>query len=587
MRRSTLLCETLRDDPAEADVPNHKLLVRGCYMRQLASGIYSLLPLGARVAARIEQVLREEMDAIGGQELIMPVVQPAEIWQQTGRWYDIGDDLVRLQDRAEHDLVLAMTHEEVITSLIGYNVHSYRQLPVMLYQIQTKFRDEPRPRAGAIRLREFTMKDAYSAHVSQEDLDRYYPEVYQAYFNVFRRCGLDVMAVDSDVGMMGGTMAHEFMSLTPVGEDTLVLCDACGLSANRQIATFRKDVCDGGAPRPLEEVATPDTKTIAELAALLDVPESSTAKAAFFMGDQGFIFAVVRGDMDVNETKLMNAVKSTAVRPATEGELREAGIVAGYASPIGVRGALVVVDDLVAESTNLVAGANKEGVHLYNVNYGRDYQADIVADITSAYEGAPCPRCGGPVRLERAIEVGNIFKLGTKYTAALKAQYRDEAGEQHPMVMGCYGIGVERLMAAVVEASHDERGIIWPVAVAPYHVYLVVLNQNDETVMQTADELYRDLGQAGVTVLFDDRNESPGVKFTDADLLGMPLRITVSRRTLKNEAVELKLRTDKDFTLVPLSDAITAAQGRIDALQSAIDERVVEEEFAVEAGSQS
>ncbi len=584
MRRSVLLCETLRDDPAEADVPNHKLLVRGCFIRQLSSGIYSLLPLGTRVAAKIEQVLREEMDAIGGQELIMPVVQPAEIWQQSGRWYDIGDDLLRLKDRAEHDLVLAMTHEEVITSLIGYNVHSYRQLPVMLYQIQTKFRDEPRPRAGAIRLREFTMKDAYSAHVTQEDLDRYYPDVYQAYFNIFRRCGLDVMSVDSDVGMMGGTMAHEFMSLTPVGEDTLVLCDACGLSANRQIATFRKSIVDGGEPRPLEEVATPDTKTIADLAVLLDIPETSTAKATFFMGDSGLIFAVVRGDMEVNETKLVNATKTTALRPATEGELREYGIVGGYASPIGVSGVQVVVDDLVAESTNLVAGANKEGYHLYNVNYGRDYEADIVADIASAYEGAPCPQCGAPVRLERAIEVGNIFKLGTKYAAALKAQYRDEAGELHPMVMGCYGIGVERLMAAIVEASHDEDGMIWPVSMAPYHVYLVVLNQNDETVMQAAEQLYADLGAAGITVLFDDRNESPGVKFTDADLLGMPLRITVSRRTLKNEAVELKLRTDKDFELVPLAEAVKQAQAQIDALQAAIDARVVEETFVVSDG---
>lgn len=584
MRRSALLCETLRDDPAEADVPNHRLLVRGCFIRQLSSGIYSLLPLGTRVAAKIEQVLREEMDAIGGQELIMPVVQPAEIWQQSGRWYDIGDDLLRLKDRAEHDLVLAMTHEEVITSLIGYNVHSYRQLPVMLYQIQTKFRDEPRPRAGAIRLREFTMKDAYSAHVTQEDLDRYYPDVYQAYFNIFRRCGLDVISVDSDVGMMGGTMAHEFMSLTPVGEDTLVLCDSCGLSANRQIATFRKDVVNGGDPRPLEEVETPDTKTIADLAVLLDIPETSTAKATLFMGDSGLIFAVVRGDMEVNETKLVNATKTTLLRPATEGELREYGIVGGYASPIGVRGVQVVVDDVVAQSTNLVAGANKEGYHLYNVNYGRDYEADIVADIAGAYAGAPCPQCGGPLRLERAIEVGNIFKLGTKYAAALKAQYRDEAGDLHPMVMGCYGIGVERLMAAVVEASHDERGIIWPVAVAPYHVYLVVLNQNDETVMQAAEQLYADLGAAGITVLFDDRNESPGVKFTDADLLGMPLRITVSRRTLKSEAVELKLRTDKDFTLAPLAEAVTQAQAQIAALQEAIDARVVAEAFVVSSG---
>ena len=302
------------------------------------------------------------------------------------------------------------------------------------------------------------------------------------------------------------------------------------------------------------------------------------------MGDSGLIFAVVRGDMEVNETKLVNATKSTVLRPATEGELRDHGIVGGYASPIGVSGVQVVVDDLVAESTNLVAGANKEGYHLYNVNYGRDYDADIVADIASAYEGAPCPQCGAPVHLERAIEVGNIFKLGTKYTAALKAQYRDEAGELHPMVMGCYGIGVERLMAAIVEASHDEHGIIWPVAVAPYHVYLVVLNQNDETVMQAAEQLYADLGAAGITVLFDDRNESPGVKFTDADLLGMPLRITVSRRTLKNEAVELKLRTDKEFTLVPLAEAVTQAQAQVDALQAAIDARVVEEKFVVSDG---
>jgi prolyl-tRNA synthetase len=579
MRRSQLLCVTLREDPTEAEVPSHRLLVRGAYVRQLAAGIYTLLPLGMRVRKKIFQILREEMDAVQGQEVIMPVVHPAELWQVTGRWYTIGQDMVRLKDRGEHDLVLAMTHEEVIAELLRQYVSSYRQLPVVLYQIHTKFRDEPRPRGGMIRLREFTMKDAYSAHATQADLDRYYPQMYQAYFNVFRRCGLDVLAVESDVGMMGGTMAHEFMVVTPIGEDVLVLCDSCGFRANRQIARFRKDPLPSEPPQPIVEVATPHTTTIEDLAKFLDIPAAKTAKATFFMSDHGLIFAVVRGDMEVNETKLANVTTSRELRPATAEELRAAGIVAGYASPIGVQGVQVVIDDLIPQSANLVAGANKEGYHLRNVNYGRDYTADIVADIANAYEGAPCANCGAPLRLARAIEVGNIFKLGTKYTEALKAYYKDEKGQEHPLILASYGIGVERLIATIIEVHHDEFGIIWPVTVAPYHVYMVLLNHENAAVREKAEELYQALGRAGVEVLLDDRAESPGVKFMDADLLGMPLRLTLSRRTLDKQSVELKLRGQKDMRLVPLDQAVAEVQKTLDSLRQTIQATVVPEPF--------
>jgi prolyl-tRNA synthetase len=537
------------------------------------------LPLGKRISNKIDQILREEMNAVDGQEISMPVVHPAEIWKETGRWYDVGPELVRFKDRGDRDMVLAMTHEEVVADLLRAHIRSYRQLPVVLYQIQTKFRDEPRARGGLIRVREFSMKDAYSCHTSFEDLDRYYPRMYQAYFNVFRRTGIDVIAVLADVGMMGGTMAHEFMFLTDIGEDQLVLCDGCGYAANRQVAVFRKDAPEPEEPKPLDEVATPHTETIADLARLLDIPESRTAKATFFMAGDQLIFAVVRGDMEVNETKLANAVGAIDLRPARADELAAAGIVPGYASPIGLEGVTVVVDDLIERSPNLVAGANKPGYHLLNTNYPRDYRADVVADIVAAYEGAPCVNCTAPLRMVRGVEVGNIFKLGTKYSKGLGATFLDENGESHYIVMGSYGIGVGRLIACIAQECRDEQGLIWPVTVAPFHVYLVGLDLDDESIQSAAERFYQELLDAGVEVLYDDRKERAGVKFNDADLLGMPLRATVSRRTLRNDAVELKLRAGGEPTHVPMQDAVVEIQKELTRLRSDILQRVRPEVF--------
>jgi prolyl-tRNA synthetase len=525
-----------------------------------------------RVARRIEAILREEMDAIDGQEILMPVVHPAELWQETGRWHAIGPEMARFKDRAERDMVLAMTHEEVVADLARAEIRSYRQLPCMIYQLQTKFRDEPRARGGLIRCREFTMKDAYSLHTDFADLDAYYPRMYHAYERVFQRCGLDFVAVRSDTGMMGGTEAHEFMALSPHGEDTLVLCDGCGYSANQQVAAFKKPEPEPEEPLPLEPVATPDTTTIAALAALLGIPASRTAKAVFsFSASEGaLIFAVVRGDMEVSDTKLTNAAKAGALRPATAEEIAAAGAVAGYGSPVGLKGARVIVDDLIPRSQNLVAGANREGYHLRNVNYGRDFTASVVADIAEATEGAACPNCGAALRLTRGIEVGNIFKLGTKYSDALGATFLDAEGQQRPIVMGSYGIGVGRLMASVIEQSHDEKGIWWPISLAPYPVHLVALTIENGEVRATAEAVLQELTATGIEALYDDRADSAGVKFNDADLLGMPLRLTISPRGLKEDAVELKGRRDAAPERVPRAQVIAAVQERLATLQGAL-----------------
>jgi prolyl-tRNA synthetase len=522
------------------------------------------------------------MEAIGAQEITMPVVHPAELWQETGRWYAIGAEMGRFRDRSERDMVLAMTHEEVVADLARKEIQSYRQLPQLLYQIQTKWRDDPRPRAGLIRVREFTMKDSYSLDVDEEGLDEQYRAHYRAYFNIFRRCGLEPLAVASDTGMMGGAMAHEFMVLTPVGEDTLMLCDACGYAANRQIARFRKPVAQAEEPLSRERVATPGVTTIRDLASFLDISPARTAKAVFKVAtvargeetEERFVFAVVRGDMELNETKLTNAVGALALRPATDEEILAAGVVPGYASPIGVEGALVVVDESVTTSPNLVAGANEAGYHLRNVNYGRDFEADVVTDLAAAREGDACPECGAPLRAERGVEVGNIFKLGTRYTEALGATFVDESGDSHPIVMGSYGIGVGRTLACVAEVHNDDYGLIWPISVAPYHVHLTALP--GEEVRHVADNLYNLLREVGVEVLYDDRDESPGVKFNDADLIGLPLRITVGRRGLKDDGVELKRRDRKERQFVPLTLVVERVRGEIDALREELRKSVTE-----------
>ncbi|HEX7474158.1 MAG TPA: proline--tRNA ligase [Candidatus Limnocylindrales bacterium] len=566
MRLSRLFFTTLRDDPADAEMASHRLLLRAGYVRQLGAGIYSLLPLGFRVNQRVEQVIREEMDRIGCQEMEMPVVHPADLWRESGRYYKIGSEMVRFKDRADRDMVLAMTHEEVVASLLRDIVRSYRQLPMMVYHFQTKFRDEPRSRGGLIRVREFVMKDAYSCDRDEAGLDRSYQLQYEAYTRIFERLGLDTVVVGADVGIMGGSGAHEFMFLNEFGEDTLVICDACDYAANQQIAVVGKPEVAAEAPKPMEEIATPGATTIATLARFLEVGPERTAKAAFFMtGDGRFIVAIVRGDFDVNETKLVNEVKAVGgLRPATVEEIKARGMEAGYGSPIGARDATVVVDELVTRSPNLVAGANRDGYHLLNVNVGRDYTPDLVAEIANAREGDPCPQCGKPVTLRKGIEVGNIFKLGTDFTIPMGATFLGEDGIAHPIVMGSYGIGLGRNVACIVEAHHDAKGIIWPAEVAPYPAHLVTVGANkDPHVVEVAERLYEAALAAGPRheILYDDRDESPGVKFTDAELLGMPRILTVSPRSLAAGGVEETDRATGERKVRPIAEVEASLVG--------------------------
>jgi prolyl-tRNA synthetase len=577
-----LFSTTLRDRPSEADTPSHELLLRAGFIRQLAAGIFSYLPLAHRSLTKIEDIMRDEMNAINGQEITMPVIHPADIWKETNRWYQVGSEMGRFKDKSNRDMVLAMTHEEVVADLVRKEVHSYRQLPMLIYHIQTKWRDDPRPRAGLIRVREFTMKDSYSLDMDLDGLETQYRAHYQAYFNIFHRCGLPVIAVKSDVGMMGGSLAHEFMYLTPVGEDTLLLCDACGYAANRQIAPFQKPTPEKEKLLEIEKVATPEMTTIEDLAKFLEVPKSRTAKAVFMMGlfpegtdkVEKFIFAIVRGDMEINETKLANAVKASELRAATDEEIKAVGAVPGYASPVAIKDALIVVDDLIPDSPNLVAGANEDGYHLRNVNLGRDFEADIVADIASAEEGSLCPECGKPMRTSRGVEVGNIFKLGTRYSVDMGCTFLDKDGKEQHVVMGSYGIGSGRLLASVAEESRDENGLILPISVSPYDVHLVALKGAEEM----AENLYAELRDAGIDVLYDDREESPGVKFADADLIGIPLRLTLSNRTLKENSVEIK-RRDQQARQVKMDNAIADIRESIQVLFNEIAEGVIEKAY--------
>jgi prolyl-tRNA synthetase len=557
MRLSELFFATLRDDPGEAEMPSHRLLLRAGYLRQLGSGIYSLLPLGKKVSDRVEQIVREEINAIDGQEMEMPVVHPAEVWKESGRYFKIGPELLRFKDRTERDMVLAMTHEEIVAILLRELVQSYRQLPMIVYHFQTKFRDEPRSRGGLIRVREFVMKDSYSCDLDDAGLDVSYEKHRGAYEKIFERLGLDALMVRSDVGIMGGTGAHEFMVLNDFGEDTLVLCDNCDFADNQQIAEVRKPDPEPEDALPMEDVETPDATTIDALAAFLGIPKSRTAKAAFFVtGDDRFVVAIVRGDYDVNETKLVNTLKARGgLRPAQVEEIKARGMEAGYGSPIGARDAVVVVDDLVARSPNLVAGANRPGWHVKNVNVPRDYAPDIVAEITNSREGDPCPSCGSPVRLRKGIEVGNIFKLGTDFTDAFGSMYLGEDGERHPIVMGSYGIGLGRNVACVVEAHHDEKGIAWPDEVAPYAAHLVSIGAGrDANVLETAERLHALAAESGREILYDDRDESPGVKLTDAELLGMPWILTVSPRSLAAGGIEVTRRATGERRTAPIEE---------------------------------
>lgn len=565
MRMSHLFGRTLRDAPGDVELLSNQLMVRAAMIRPLGSGIFSLLPLGWRVVRKIEQIIREEMDAIGGQEMMMPVVHPADIWRESGRYDTVGPEMARFKDRADRDMVLAMTHEEVVTDLARQEINSYRQLPQIVYHLQTKFRDEPRARGGLIRVREFTMKDSYSLDADEAGLDVAYQLHWKAYDRIFRRLGLNFIVVGADVGMMGGSASDEFMALSPNGEDTILICPNGDYAANREVARFRRDTPAAEDLLPIEDVETPDTPTIDALATLLDVPTSRTAKAVFYKGGSGqFVFAVIRGDLDVNETELRKVAGEPTLTPATADEIRAIGAEPGYGSPVGVTGAFIVVDESIRDSPNLVAGANRPGYHLKNVNLGRDYQADAVGSIAAAEDGYPCPKCGTPMKAERAIEIGNIFKLGTRYSTALGATFLDAEGKSNPIVMGSYGIGSGRAAATIVEQRFDARGITWPLSVAPYHVSLLSLAAADDTsTASVADQLFRDLTAAGVEVLYDDRADRPGVKFNDADLIGNPLRVSVSPRTLANGQFEMKGRTEDTATFGLIGNAVTEIQAKL------------------------
>ena len=545
MKFSQLISNTMREEPAEAETASHRLMLRAGMIQQVASGIYTYMPLAWRSLRKIEAIIRQEMDTAEGQEIRMPVLQPIEIWEETGRRAAFGDNLFTLQDRRGRPLVLAPTHEEVITSLVHSYVQSYRDLPVLLYQIQTKFRDEARPRSGLIRVREFDMKDAYSFNESDQSLDESYQAMAKAYRNIYQRCGLPAIMVEADSGAIGGKDSHEFILPSPTGEDTVITCPQCGYAANTEKAQSVPPQAPQEPELPLEEVSTPDIVTIDELCLYLGIPPTKTLKAVFYSADGEVVLVTIRGDLEVNDAKLKNLLKCHNLRLASAEEVEEAGLVAGSASPVGLSGIRRIADESIRLGNNFVVGANKPNTHLQNTNFPRDFEVDVLADIALAKEGHGCIQCGTSLKAVRGIEVGHIFKLGTFFSEMLGARFLDQHGQERPITMGCYGIGVGRLLAATIEQNHDNKGIIFPPPISPYNVHLVALNLADSKVAQAAEELYRRLWEDGVETLYDDRTEeSAGVKFNDADLLGLPVRLVVSPRSLSKDSVEIKPRRD-------------------------------------------
>ena len=557
MKMSNLYAPTLREVPAEAEVVSHQLMLRAGMIRKAAGGVYSYLPLAWRTLRKIEQIVREEMDAKGGQEIAMPIVQPAEIWQQTGRWDVYGDEMFRLKDRHQRDFCLGPTHEEMVTTLVKSDVRSYRQLPLLVYQIQNKYRDEIRPRFGLMRGREFIMKDLYSFDRDTNGLDISYKKMYDAYTRIFTRCGLTFRPVEADPGAIGGSGTHEFMVLADSGEAAIAYCDSCDYAANVEKAELAPIASTGESSLPLDTKETPKQRTIQEVAQFLSMHPDHLIKSLAYMTEKGPVLALVRGDHEVNEIKLMNLLNVLQLELATEADIRTAfHSVPGYIGPIGLAGVTIVADASVMNLMNAACGANIEDQHHVNVNPGRDFKADNIADIRMIKESDPCPRCGAKVKTARGIEVGQVFKLHTKYSKALEASYLDENGQENLMVMGCYGVGVSRTMAAAIEQHHDDDGIIWPVSIAPYQVVIVPINIKDEAQMTLCEKLYEELKSAGVEVVFDDRDERSGVKFKDADLIGYPVRITIGPKALKENSVEVKVRRTKESMLYPLGEHI-------------------------------
>ncbi len=567
MRLSKMYIRTLREVPNEAEIPSHIWLLRAGMIRKLVSGVYGFMPLGFRSIRKIEEIIREEMDAKGGQEIHMSALQPAELWQESGRWYAYGPEMWRLKDRSDREFCLGPTHEEIFTDIVRSEVSSYRQLPLNLYQIQTKYRDEKRPRFGLMRSREFVMKDAYSFDRDWEGLDKSYREMYDAYEKIFTRCGLTFRAVEADSGAIGGSVSHEFTALSDVGESEIAYCEYCDMAATTERAVCVDDAPSTEAELPMEKVLTPGTKTIEEVANFLKVDRSKTIKALLFKvyketeEDYYYAAAFIRGDRELNMTKLINAldIPEHAIEFADENAMgASTGAVGGFTGPVGLHDCKIVVDSELVGQKNMVAGACEADHHIKNVNYGRDYKGDIVTDLKLIKAGDKCPVCGAPVKLARGIEVGQVFKLGTKYSKSMGAYYKDENMENQLIIMGCYGIGVTRTLAAIVEQHHDDNGIIWPMSVAPYHVVVTIVNSGEEIQEKLAETIYQKLLAAGVEVLLDDRNERPGVKFKDADILGIPVRITVGKKAGEG-IVEYKLRKDSAHTEITAEDAAKEA----------------------------
>ncbi|HAL18131.1 MAG TPA: proline--tRNA ligase [Spirochaetaceae bacterium] len=556
MRMSKMFSRTLHEAPASCETKGYAMLVRAGFIKQLGAGIFDILPLGLRSVRKIENILREEINAIGGQEVQLPVVNPADIWRKTGRFDSIGSEMTRLKDRNNRDLVLAMTHEEAMTELGLFEIDSYKKLPQLIYQIQTKWRDDPRPRAGLIRVREFTMKDSYSFDKDYEGLKKQYDAHYDAYFRIFKRMGLPCIAVASDSGMMGGKVAHEYMYLSEIGEDTIIICEKCGYTANKQVAKFDKSLAKSPADKEeaeLKKVKTPETKTISDLCDLLKIKPEETAKAVFFTGiypgekegekKEKLIACMIRGDLDVEENKVLNTAKALDMRNATEDEIRKCGMEPGFASLIGAKGEFVgIMDDSLAGMKSFCTGANKKDYHYLNASADRDFKSAVVADISACKAGCKCPECGHELISSRGVEIGNIFQLGTRYSDSFGLSYQDENGEKKSVVMGSYGIGVGRSLACLAQEYSDDKGLKLPISVAPYQVQLVSLLKDNAP----ADEIYEQLVAAGIEVLYDDRNENAGVKFFDSELIGCPIILKFGNKGLKNGICEVSLRKSLD-----------------------------------------
>ncbi len=577
MRYSKMLIPTLREVPAEAEVVSHKLMLRAGMIRKLAAGVYSYLPLGLRVIRKVEQIIREEMDRAGALEVLLPGVQPAELWEESGRWEDYGKELLRFQDRHERWFCLGPTHEEVITDLVRKEVRSYRQLPLNLYQIQTKFRDEIRPRFGLMRGREFGMKDAYSFDADDQGAEKSYQVMFDTYCRIFERCGLKFRAVEAETGPIGGSFSHEFMVLAETGEDTVVSCDSCEYAANLEKAEIgrsrpSKREEEKAKPKPLELVSTPGIKTVEEVCVFLKVKPQNLVKTLIYQGDQEPIAALVRGDHEINETKLKRVVGCQRLELASEELIEQvSGAPLGFTGPVGLKVKLIA-DQVIGDMVNFVTGANKADTHLLNVNLGRDFQVKEFSDIRVAREGDPCPRGEGKLVLSRGIEVGHVFKLGTKYSKAFKATYLDEQGKERLMVMGCYGIGVGRTAAAAIEQHHDEKGIIFPLNIAPFQVLVLPVNVKEKRLSEVAENIYQGLEERGIEVLLDDRDERPGVKFKDADLIGIPLRVTLGNRFIKEGVVELKWRWSEEIDLVREKEVVDEVARRLNSVKEGRDE---------------